>query len=86
MDKPIEDKKEKIAEQKFHIHSKKAFVVCPACLQNIYGISEAQAKAMLKEHQRSKICKQIALALKQDRNARKDSKPASVEPKNAETA
>lgn len=74
MDKPIEEKKDK---KKFHTHSEKAFIVCPACLQKVYGISQAQAEAMLKEHQRSKICKQIALALKQDRTARKDSEPAS---------
>ena len=80
MDKLKESKK------KFHILSEKAFIACPNCLQRVYGISKAQAEAMLKEHQRSKLCKQIASALKQDRNARKDSRPASVEPKNSETA
>ena len=59
--------------------SEKASVICPDCLQDIWGISEKQAKAMLKEHQKSKLCKQIATALKKDRTARKDSKPASVE-------
>ena len=75
MDKPQEDKKKK---DKFHKNSEKAFITCPACLQKVYGISEAQAKAMCNEHKRSAICKKIALALKQDRATRKDSKPDTL--------
>ena len=44
--------------------SEKVCIKCPECNQEICGISEAHAEAMLKEHKRSKSHKLIVTTLK----------------------
>lgn len=51
--------------------SKKVCLKCPGCHKKICGISKSQAEAMLKEHARSTVHKEIIEALKKEAGNKK---------------
>jgi len=50
-------------KKKYHINSENVYLICPKCKQKVCGISQVHAEAVMKEHQKSLLCRKITHAL-----------------------